>query len=132
LEDLIVNLEKLKSIGFKHIGTYPTNFGFDGEDIPKYKKDYLSCLYALVVKEEIKYIGYTSQPIKKRLGNHIKIQEHNDCVIDCYIGIFDEKPFMVDFYIDTAQGLEWSLIEYFDPEWNDDKPSEHKRGLEKI
>jgi len=123
-------LEQLKAIGFKKIGSYPDDFNLKEKKLPSFKKDYYSCLYAFVLKRKIKYIGYTSTEITQRLNNHEKLKEHSESIIDIYMSIFDEKAFD-KFYIDTSQGLEYSLIEHFEPEWNKEgKPSKEKRGLE--
>ena len=128
-------LEHLKSLGFEKVREYK-NSKIIWELLPD-SDSYNSCLYAIVVKNDVKYIGYTSQNINQRLNNkHTKIEkllESDKENIDIYCSTFCEPSFG-QYYLDIAAGLEYCLIEIFKPELNIDgnklKTSKEKRGRE--
>ncbi|MDO9578739.1 MAG: hypothetical protein Q7J16_12720 [Candidatus Cloacimonadales bacterium] len=127
-------LEHLTNLGFINVGKWEDN-SFIVKSNMAHNKDYYSCVYAISINEEIKYIGYTSQSIEDRIKNHETIKSHmkyfnNNSHV--FMEFYQDISWG-QYYLDLAQGMEYCMIDVFKPKWNiDGKPSKEKKGLEII
>lgn len=126
-------MNRLLEIGFQPVG----NWKLDGDDIVCELTRLMNnrnVLYAFVVEGAIKYIGKTTQPLKKRMSGYQNPGPTQKTNIKNRINIFEQlkKGYFVDilvlpdngllryggFHINLAAGLEDSLISQLRPEWN--------------
>ena len=129
-EIFTVENELMNNFGFVSIGEYYKNS--NNEPCCRYnvkKSDIKSLVYALVVENEIKYIGKTIRGYSRPLS-YLK----NDVMINVKEGILksleeDRKVHVLvkskdliysmdGLYIDIAEGYEQALISKFKPKWN--------------
>jgi hypothetical protein len=131
-EIFAVENELMKNFGFVSIGVYFKNS--NNEPFCRFnvkKSDIKSLVYALVVENEIKYIGKTIRGYSRPLS-YLK----NDVMVNVKEGILnslkDNRKVHVlvksenliytmeglDIDIDIAEGYEQALISKFKPEWN--------------
>jgi len=128
-----MSLEKLKRIGFIEIGHWTS----EGEELIFINPDntnYQNALYAFVCEKRVLYIGKTTNSLKKRFYGYIKPSTSqktnlgnkrrllNEIKTSGKISIyaFEDKGLMIhgDLVVNLAYGLEKSIIEKVDPEWN--------------
>ena len=126
------NIKRLTDINFKYLGDW----------LLKDKKLYhtiddtsiTNFLYAFVVNDDIKYIGKSTQSIKKRFSGYmtpgpsqstniknnknIKQELKNNNGIKIYIFKSDDMLKYGEFNINLAAGLEDILISTIKPIWN--------------
>ncbi len=126
-------MEKLTRIGFVRAGSWTQ----EGEHIKlrvDHAADTRNVLYAFIVNGDIRYIGKTTQPLKKRMysyenpgpsqSTNIKNNAHilnalkRGNVVEIYVLADDGSLSRGGFHINIAAGLEDSLIEKLRPSWN--------------
>lgn len=128
-----MGLEKLKKIGFLEIGQWICK----GEELILLNPEiinYQNAIYAFVSGERILYIGKTTNSIKKRFYSYIKPGPSQNTNIGIKRRLLKEvengKPISIyafedkgllqygAFTINLAEGLEKSIIDSINPEWN--------------
>ncbi|NLD98497.1 MAG: GIY-YIG nuclease family protein [Fibrobacter sp.] len=127
------NLEKLKKIGFEHVGSWSI---CDNKLDPNLicAQNEKNVLYCFVIGNKIKYIGKTTQELKKRLYSyinpgptqHTNINNNKKIVEELKVGkiikilaLTKTKPIMYKgIALNIAAGLEDNLIQLVKPEWN--------------
>lgn len=126
-------LKKLTDIGFKKVGVWTLNI-----DEPKLTLDAeensTNILYSFVVDGTTKYIGQTTQTLRKRMYGYqkpgstqstnirnnanIKNALEYGSVIESYVLLDHGLLHFRDFHLNLAVGLEDSAISDLSPEWN--------------
>lgn len=126
-------LNNLTDIGFRKVGAWFLSKG-EANLIIEAEGDSANILYCFVVNGIPKYIGKTTQPLKKRMYGYRKPSvsqstniRNNDNIkaalcageaIDLYVlpdhGLLHFGP----FHLNLAAGLEDSIVATLSPEWN--------------
>ncbi len=126
-------LNDLKDIGFRHIGHWKVELKKLYLDQTKMQKT-SPAMYAFVWADQVMYVGKTSQALAKRLyfyakpgptqSTNIRLNAlllysiQNGKPVDIY-GYADTSPIKVGIFdLDTAAGLEDSIISRLQPLWN--------------
>lgn len=129
----MTDLNKLQTIGFQKVGKWFLNKNTLDYSIDISNKN-INFLYAFVVRDEIKYIGKSTQTIYKRfqgykkpgssqktnIKNNLNVKEvlAQDQEVDIYIFLDTELMRYGEFHINLAAGLEDDLIKQINPPWN--------------
>ena len=126
-------LIKLTNIGFRKVGLWSLE---DDELvlIIEAEEDSVNILYSFVVDGVPKYIGKTTQSLKKRMygyrkpaatqstniRNNVNIIEalNNGAVIELFVLPDHGLLHFGEFHLNLAAGLEDSIVSSLNPEWN--------------
>ena len=123
----------LISIGFKKVGEW-----FLSNDEPELKiekeADSKNILYCFVVNNQPKYIGKTTQALKKRMygyrkpaltqstniknNKNLKDSLKSGAVVELYVLPDHGLLHFGQFHLNLAAGLEDSIVSILQPEWN--------------
>jgi hypothetical protein len=127
------NLDKLKKIGFEHVGTWTIS---ENKIFPNltFAHKIRNALYSFVIGKEVRYIGKTTQELQRRLygymnpgptqhtniNNNKKIREELKAgkVIKIFALVKTEPLVYRGMVINIAAGLEDNLIREIKPMWN--------------
>jgi len=129
-------MKRLLDIGFKYAGKWLIN-----NDTLEYKlenpSNKINVLYAFIENEKIMYIGKSTRTLNDRMYNYknsdpsqktnhrnksrIKDSLLNGNSVEIYVFIDDGLLSYGNYHINLAAGLEDSLINIIQPEWNDIK-----------
>ncbi len=128
-----MELEKLKQIGFTEIGQWICK----GEELILLNPgdtNYQNAIYAFICEERMLYVGKTTNSIKKRFYGYMRPGPSQNTNIgikrrliteikngkEISIYAFEDKGLLNygDFTVSLAEGLEKSIIENINPEWN--------------
>lgn len=126
-------MKRLAEIGFRQVGIWE----LDGENIRlrlDHKANTRNVLYAFSVGGVLRYIGKTTQPLKKRMyfyqnpgkaqSTNIKNNAHilaalkNGHTVEVHALADDGSLHRGGFHLNIAAGLEDSLINNLRPDWN--------------
>lgn len=126
-------LNKLIQIGFKKVGSWSLN-----DETVSVQIEQESCsknvLYSFVVDDEPKYVGKTTQTLKKRMYGYAKpspTQSTNiknnrliknalkaNCKVELFVLPDHGLLHFGEFHVNLAAGLEDSIVRTLSPEWN--------------
>jgi len=126
-------MKRLLDIGFKYAGKWIIN-----NDTLEYKlenpSNKINVLYAFIENEKIMYIGKSNRTLNDRMYNYkisdqsqktnyrnksrIKDSLLNGNSVEIYVFIDDGLLSYGNYHINLAAGLEDSLINIIQPEWN--------------
>jgi len=130
------NLDDLRQIGFKRAGVWISkdDDGIIYEEDKEFTNDE-NALYALVVEEDVRYVGKTARTIRDRMRNyeyadssqktnikikgHIKDLHEKGKIVKVYSLIDDGLIHFGRFHLNLAAGLEDDIINKLAPEWNE-------------
>lgn len=123
----------VKELGFRHIGTWRAQ----GESLNHTITDFLNengVLYAFLINNEVCYIGKTSNLLGIRMAGYINASTSQTTnsrvrgaileaikqnrIVEIYVLLDKEEIRYKRFRLRLADGLEDTLIEYFQPKWN--------------
>ncbi|MDR1147699.1 MAG: GIY-YIG nuclease family protein [Spirochaetaceae bacterium] len=126
-------MQEILKIGFENVGQWFIANGDINFTLNKFAEGN-NILYAFIVNNEIKYIGKSTKTLAERMGQYRNpgtSQKTNirnkQCIKDCllkgnkvFIYVFvDSGMFSYgSFKINLSAGLEDSIINKCDPEWN--------------
>lgn len=126
-------MNRLLEIGFELAGHWSIVDGALTLDISRHGNQ-ANVLYAFTVDGEVKYVGKTTQTLKKRLygycnpgvsqstnqRNHRLIREmlERECAVDVLALPDNALMHYGQFHLNLAAGLEDSIISTLKPEWN--------------
>ena len=127
-------MNRLVDIGFVSVGSWTLNDEEIEFDLLESHKMTTDVLYSFISNDEIKYIGKTKMKLSQRMYHYkkpgptqstnirvnSKIKEllERDQYVKIYIRTFDGLLRFGNYKINLAAGLEDSLIDEIDPEWN--------------
>jgi len=126
-------MDKLLEIGFQYAGKW-TNYN-DNLDFELINfSDNKNILYAFIVDKRIMYIGKSKRTLYKRMynykkndetqstniNNNLRIKEFlsNGKTVEIYVFVDKGLLSYGNFSINLSAGLEDSIIEIIQPEWN--------------
>jgi hypothetical protein len=137
-------LARLKEVGFVAIGQWTS----DGEGIAYKLRDLANAsnvLYAFAVDGQLKYVGKTGQPLRKRFDgykcpaktsstnvkNNLKIRECLDRNKSVEVFALPDSGMLSygGFHLNLAAGLEDSLVRDLEPPWNGGKKEGRDESL---
>ncbi len=126
-------MKSLLDIGFEDIGNWKMIDGRIKFELKKYSNT-KNALYAFVVDDNVKYVGKTTNELSKRLSGYQNPgptqstnQSKNKKILQSLnegqqVKIFartdTQNLFVGEFHLNTAAGLEDSIIATLTPEWN--------------
>jgi len=126
-------LRKLTDIGFRKVGEWSLANG-EPELAIEAEADSANILYCFVVDGTPKYVGKTTQPLKKRMygyrkpsesqstnirnNGNIKAALNAGASIDLYALPDHGLLHFGQFHLNLAAGLEDSIVSMLSPEWN--------------
>jgi hypothetical protein len=126
-------LKKLTNIGFRKVGCW----SLENEELAlaiEAEADSANILYSFVVDGVPKYIGKTTQALKKRMygyrkpaatqitnirnNTNMRLALQNNAVIELYVLPDHGLLHFGQFHLNLAAGLEDSIVSLLAPEWN--------------
>jgi len=126
-------MNRLLEIGFELAGHWSINDGTLTLELSRHSKQ-SNVLYAFTVDGEVKYVGKTTQTLRKRLygycnpgvsqstnqRNHRLIREMLECGSAVDVLALPDNALMHygQFHLNLAAGLEDSIISTLKPDWN--------------
>lgn len=127
-------IDKLKSIGFQKAGRWLNRSGTVDYELEDSLASSNNVLYAFIVDNSIKYVGKSTNTLKQRMQQYktpgptqsTNIENNANIKSELDLGKSVEIYAFVDlglfsyggFRINLAEGLETSIIEGLQPEWN--------------
>ncbi|HOY29467.1 MAG TPA: GIY-YIG nuclease family protein [Flavobacteriales bacterium] len=137
------SLARIRSIGLVHAGIWKLNDPIIEFSLMHGFPDRDDVLYAFVIEESVKYVGITSKRLSERMGQYAKpyatqstnirlkefIRDSLKSGIEVSVyALPSSLPIHVgEFPLNIAAGIEYSLIERLDPDWNTDGRSKKLR-----
>ncbi|MFW8591878.1 GIY-YIG nuclease family protein [Glaciecola sp. 2405UD65-10] len=129
----MVDLDKLLTIGFKKVGQWSIlenklSLNIFAEETSR------NVLYSFVVDNQPKYIGKTTQQLKRRMYGYqnpgpsqttnirnnaeIKLALESSKIVELYVLPDNGLLHLGEFHVNLAAGLEDSITKTLKPEWN--------------